>query len=105
MSKKFLSFQFAILFIGLVVAATLTAAQEPKGSVREKRGYGHGHGKNSKKGQCSEMNYVFLQSKISIVFSTGHGHGPGAGGGARGPIYFCGWVGSKEGSQGYGHHG
>jgi len=69
---------FAIFVIVLVVATSLTAAQEPKGSVREKRGYGHGHG---------------------------HNHGPGAGGGARGPVYFCGWVGSKEGSRYHGHHG
>ncbi|CAL8116780.1 unnamed protein product [Orchesella dallaii] len=64
---------FVYLIIGLVVAAALTEAQEPKGSVREKRGHGHGHG------------------------------GPGAGGGARGPVYFCGWVGSKEGYRSYGH--
>lgn len=27
----------------------------------------------------------------------GHGHGKGRGGGAAGPIYFCGYIGSKEG--------
>ncbi|XP_021967765.1 glycine-rich protein DOT1 isoform X2 [Folsomia candida] len=35
----------------------------------------------------------------------GHGHGPGRGGGAAGPVYFCGYVGGKEGSRYGGGYG
>jgi len=29
----------------------------------------------------------------------GYGHGPGSGGGAAGPVYICGYIGSKQGCK------
>ncbi|CAL8110850.1 unnamed protein product [Orchesella dallaii] len=72
-----------VLVLGLLAQVFFAAAGDSGEANRVKRG-GGGHGGGGHGG--------------------GYDHGPGAGGGARGPVYFCGWVGSKMGSS-YGGYG
>lgn len=61
--------QFVYLLIGMVVAATLTAAQEPKGSVREKRGYhGHGHGHGHGMVNTNLKAVILAQPVVKVYF-------------------------------------
>ncbi|XP_021952385.1 glycine-rich protein 2 [Folsomia candida] len=86
MNKTILSIFVVLVAIAVVHAGnevTKTVEFTPPASIVEglkrlKRGYGGGGG-------------------------GGHGHGPGSGGGAAGPVYICGYIGSKEGyGGGYG---
>jgi hypothetical protein len=37
--------------------------------------------------------------RVKRGYGQSHGHGPGRGGGASGPVYICGYIGSKEGCE------
>lgn len=105
-------------------SASATESDSINGSsktlIRLKRGYGHGGGgggggggHGGSYGHGPGMKLIFYPTifgyaswhviqvinLFTLLFYVG------AGGGARGPVYFCGWVGSKMGSGGYGGYG